>query len=79
MLLRVLAEFDADRLIVLTTAPVLDDDEVRLSVLAAESVLAAAPLLVTAPLLAAAPVLGEAAPVGGDVPTCRLRQKKKSC
>jgi hypothetical protein len=79
VLLRVLAEFDADRLIVLTTAPVLDDDEVRLSVLAAESVLAAAPLLVTAPLLAAAPVLGEAAPVGEVVSTCRLRQKKKSC
>ena len=86
-----LAEFDADRLIVLTTAPVLDADEVRLSVLAAESVLAAAPLLATAPLLAAAPllatapllaaapVLGEAAPVGEVVSTCRLRQKKKSC
>ena len=76
-MLRVLVVFDADRLIVLMT--VRDDDEVRLSVLEAAPVLATAPLIVTAPLLAAAPVLGEAAPEGGVVPTCRLRQKKKSC
>ncbi len=44
VLLRVLVVFDADRLIVQTTAPVLDDDEVRLYVLVAAPVLAAAPV-----------------------------------